>query len=213
MEGTKIDTFALAPVMAYEYDREKMQEVYDYIKDIDYSNENDCNFKSVSKYILNDEPLSDLKTFCQEAITNYTKEICGIDHQIDMQQSWVNVNEPGMEHPAHFHSNSFLSGVFYVASEPNDGSPIKFHSNLRNFHYILDNDLDHVEPNEEFNPYMCSSCDLVSIPGNLLIFSSKLSHSVPVNKSKKNRISISFNSFPKIPFGGHDRLNLIKYVD
>ena len=62
-----------------------------------------------------------------------------------------------------------------------------------------------------YNPYTCSSCDIASIPGNLLIFSSLQPHSVPVNKSETNRVSISFNTFPTVPFGGRDRLNLIDF--
>ncbi len=40
-----------------------------------------------------------------------------------------------------------------------------------------------------------------SIPGELILFSSMLTHHVPKNISDKPRISLSFNTYPKIPFG------------
>ena len=46
--------------------------------------------------------------------------------------------------------------------------------------------------------------------GNLLVFSSRLRHSVPPNHTDKKRLSLSFNTFPKLPFGNEHGLTRIK---
>tara|TARA_B100001175_G_scaffold284611_1_gene265150 strand:+ start:623 stop:1243 length:621 start_codon:yes stop_codon:yes gene_type:complete len=206
MKGEVLPLFAVAPVMAFTYEG-AIDPIFEYIKTLEYDQESEGNAKSSDRYILKQEIFQDLNNFFLESIQTYAKKICDTDHTATIQQSWVNVNQPGKQHPSHWHSNSWLSGVFYIASDGDKGSPITFHSGLKNFAYNFD------DPNEdaEFNPYTCSSCDIASIPGNLLIFSSLQPHSVPVNKSETNRVSISFNTFPTVPFGGRDRLNLIDF--
>ena len=208
IKGSLVDTFMVAPVIAYTYPK-SLESIIEYCNSLEYRmpEDGDSNYKSTDKWVLKNEELKDLNDFCKQAIQSYAKEICHTEAKIGIQQSWVNLTPPGMQHPPHWHSNSYLSGVFYIASEQDGGSPLKLHSHLKNFSYqptVMETAGD-----EPYNPYTCSSCELASIPGVLLVFSSMMPHSVPVNTTDKNRVSLSFNTFPELPLGDEERLNMI----
>lgn len=200
-----IDTFAMPPICAFDYDGD-MEVIMDVVKGLKYNNSG-SNSKSENKYVL--DQLPELEAFCKKSSEEYCREICGANCDITIEQSWVNINYTGDTAESHWHSNSYLSGVFYIASNPKDGSPIRFHSALRGFAYYPNEGKWGYDEDGELNPYTSSTCDLASIPTKLLIFSSLLPHSVPMNKSKDARISLSFNTTPTRPFGDENRLNRI----
>ena len=202
-----IDTFAMAPIGAFDY-KGDMQTIIDVVNELDYIKLG-TNSKSEDTYIL--EQLPELKQFCIESCEEYVREICGATKVgIDIQQAWVNINYTGDSAESHWHSNSYLSGVFYIASDSKDGSPIRFSSSLRNFsYYPSESAWGTNEDTGKINPYTSANCDLASIPTKLLVFSSLLPHGVPVNRSKSTRVSLSFNTTPTRPYGDETRLNRI----
>jgi len=206
VEGNLIETFAIAPVVAYQWDGD-VESIFKYIQTLDYDQEVNGNCKSVNRWILDEKEFSVLQEWFKECIQDYAEKIVNTKNEVTIQNSWVNVNKPGQDLPAHFHSNSFLSGTFYIASEEEHGSPIRFHSQLKNFSYSFE---DQIMDTTEYNPYLCTTRDVASIPGSLVLFSSQLVHSVPQNRSEYNRVSLSFNTFPKLPFGGDLILNNIR---
>lgn len=205
MDPNLIESFSAAPILAYDY-KGDLEKLFEYIQTLEYDQEVGGNCKSVDRYILKHDEFKDLNKWSLECIHDYTKKVCGSNQSILMEQSWVNVNKPGQAHAAHLHSNSFLSGVFYIASDQDKGSPIRFHNNLRNFLYSFEDTIG----KGNYNPYMTSGRDVASIPGTLLVFSSQQVHSVPVNESEYNRVSIAFNTFPKLPIGCNISLNKIE---
>tara|TARA_E500000331_G_scaffold172682_1_gene166971 strand:- start:296 stop:946 length:651 start_codon:yes stop_codon:yes gene_type:complete len=213
LTGNLIQSFAVAPVVAYAYDK-PLESIIEYCNTLEFRKppQGDSNYKSTDKWVLKHEALKDLRQFCLDSIHNYAANICDTDAKIGIQQSWVNLNVPGQQHPSHWHSNSYLSGVFYIASEQGSGSPLEIHSYMKNFAYnptIREYKTEEEMSDIPYNPYTCSSCQLASIPGTLLVFSSMMPHSVPVNTTDKNRVSLSFNTFPELPLGDEERLNLI----
>ena len=80
---------------------------------------------------------------------------------------WININRPGSYNDSHIHPSSILSGVFYVSTPKDCGNLV----------FEFDNGDDEMAP----------------IENNLILFPASLSHRVHTNKSKENRISISFN--------------------
>ena len=205
-KGELIHTFAIAPIVAYEWDGD-LDPIYEYIKTLEYDQEVKGNCKSVDRWICKRPELRELVSWFDECIADYTLNVCDSKQKIDIMNSWVNVYKPDQDLPAHFHSNSFLSGTFYIASDQEGGAPLRIHSQLKNFIYSFEDQITEATP--EFNPYLDSTRDLASIPGNLLLFSSQLVHSVPPNQSEYNRVSLSFNTFPRMPFGGDLILNKI----
>ena len=144
-----------------------------------------------------------LKKWIQKRISEYNKKVLNSSHPIKLQQSWVNLNRKGMMHNRHYHINSFLSGVFYIDSSSELHSPIVFYNN----HFDTNFFVKPVSDKDEDGTYLPESYQLQQqapiFPntGDLLLFSSVLHHEVQENNSDHDRISLSFNTFPQIPFG------------
>tara|TARA_B100000902_G_C26977889_1_gene748753 strand:+ start:181 stop:783 length:603 start_codon:yes stop_codon:yes gene_type:complete len=103
---------------------------------------------------------------------------------IEITGMWGNILKPGEMHQSHTHSNNFLSGVFYLNSDGATGLTI---SDPRPAADVL-------VPRKAKKT--TDNSNLLSYKSNqnrLIIFPSWLVHWVPVNKSKRNRTSISFN--------------------
>lgn len=107
---------------------------------------------------------------------------------------WANINGPGHYNKRHHHchSNTFLSGVYYVKTPPRSGN-IRFYdprgsvllgmADGEYFEYISENVYVEVEENM------------------LLFFPSWLEHDVETNMSQYDRISVAFNV--AIKYGDH----------
>jgi uncharacterized protein (TIGR02466 family) len=107
---------------------------------------------------------------------------------------WANVLKPGEMHPPHTHSNNFLSGVWYLES---DGSAGIFFKDPRG-------EADVFVPRKSVaNTDNSSIVSFVSMTNRAIIFPSWFQHWVPINHSKKNRISISWNIQIKGQLGEH----------
>jgi len=159
--------------------------------DLDYHTENTNIF---------DTSLKNLKEFCEHHIKNYAKEILNAEEELNfyITQSWLNVIESGGNIKRHLHSNSIISGCFYVSTEKDDA--------------ILFNDPNRkiklqVEPNE-YNDWNSGACHFPVINNRLLLFPSWLEHEVMSNKSATTkRISLAFNTFATGVFGNRGGLN------
>ena len=201
----KMTLFEVPPLMVFEYGGD-MEKVFEYTSGIEYEETPD-NLKSKNHYILDENELSGLKKFCLESVAEYLDNVCGHKDEVEIQQSWVNLSQPGHRHQEHHHGNSFISGVFYLLSDENNGSPIVFKSDLHKSNFS-------VMPNPEdpniFHPCLASQVLYPSIPGTLLIFPSTVTHYVPVNTSPKPRVSLSFNTYPKLPFGDEQGLTYVR---
>ncbi len=103
-------------------------------------------------------------------------------------EAWVNINNPGDYNEMHHHSphvGTFMSGVFYVKCPPDCGN-IKFYDPR-----------PHIDSSPDMMYYEegTRSRELSPEPNILIMFPSWLEHSVGVNKTLEDRISISFNIF------------------
>lgn len=102
-----------------------------------------------------------------------------------MSSCWANINPPGGRNVAHSHPNNFLSGTYYV-SLPDDEGHISFDDPRPQAHVMM-------PPRTNHNSYNSNFVTLDVKPGRLVIFPSWLGHSVPVNRSSHERVSIAFN--------------------
>ena len=103
---------------------------------------------------------------------------------IEITGMWGNILKPGETHPPHTHSNNFLSGVFYLESDAETG--IIFSDPRPAADVLVPRKKTKTNENSNLLSY-------ISKQNRLIIFPSWLVHWVPINKSKRNRISISFN--------------------
>jgi uncharacterized protein (TIGR02466 family) len=104
---------------------------------------------------------------------------------VEITGCWANVLAPGATHKAHSHPNNFLSGVYYLQTQPG-ADRINFHD-PRNQTGVIRPPV--IELTAENTDQVVVKVD----NGTLLIFPAYLQHSVDENSSENERISISFN--------------------
>jgi len=146
--------------------------------------------------------LKKLKEFCEQHLEIYTKEVLKFDDKLDfyITQSWINVLEPGENIHSHYHSNSIISGVFYISTADND--KLMFSDSNKRLREMIS--LQH----KEFNIWNSTEWFAPSNENELMLFPSWLRHAVLSNEmATKDRISISFNSFAKGNLGHEPSLN------
>lgn len=138
-----------------------------------------------------DPVLQDLPAFHDLMATTIRigKKICGflqLKHDdLVVTGAWANVNPPGGRNSDHTHPNNFLSAVYYVSIPEGEGR-ITF-SDPRPQAYAM------MPPVQKFGPYTSNTVNFPVQPGRLVLFPSWLTHSVPVNRSGKERVSIAIN--------------------
>tara|TARA_B100000287_G_scaffold118891_1_gene110783 strand:- start:342 stop:1007 length:666 start_codon:yes stop_codon:yes gene_type:complete len=199
--------FEIPPVLIFPYKGKDLNSLAKYVLNLDYrSPDFNQSAKSSNFNLLDDDKLVNLKNFFLKAVNQYSRVVCGSNQEIGIQQSWSNLSKKEEGHTEHYHTNSYLSGVFYLMNEPE--IPIIFHSGSS-----IEREWFSVIPDQtEDGWYNCraESVGMEALPGSLLVFSSRLKHSVPPNDTDKKRLSLSFNTFPKLPFGNEHGLTHIK---
>jgi uncharacterized protein (TIGR02466 family) len=99
---------------------------------------------------------------------------------------WVNVLSEGGAHSSHIHTNAVLSGTYYVTSPKGSGA-------------IVFEDPRHAmmmaAPTRKAGAPrpMLTYVSERPMPGVLLLWESWLRHEVPLNRTRSDRISVSFN--------------------
>ena len=156
-----------------------------------------CNFKNQNlfrKYKEFEQLEKELSLFCLK----YIEQIGYLCDEVVFTDVWLNCGSVGATLPDHKHSNSFLSGTYYVDFNPDQHSNLSF-VNDRNF-------LDGV-----FGPsiklrintlkrtdYNSSRLEFKCIEGQVLIWKSHLMHGFQNPNPKSNRVTLSFNVMPKV---------------
>ena len=149
--------------------------------------------------VLNLKNFNFLKDKILKNVNDYTKNILKYKNKFSITTSWITNTKINGSSNAHCHSNSMLSGVFYIECDQNYDK-ISF----QNFNvptWVI-------EP-EEYNVYN-SFKYYINVKKNLLIlFPSEVLHKIEKNENKKERISLAFNLLPTGTIGIKDStLNL-----
>lgn len=146
------------------------------------------------EYHLHREPcMTGLRRFFEESLGLFLNGLGYRIPGIDITQCWLNVNRPGDHHHRHHHPNSFISGVYYLEAALDSGT-IVFHRP-----WVLE-----IEPDRAAaSPFTSDLVEQVPEPGLLLLFPSRIEHSVTPNRSPVARMSISFNTRLRGKVGTH----------
>ena len=188
----------LFPTNLFIYDDFYKQDVGDmkkYISDLWNKRDYDNNWQTHSADL---QKQTEFAYFAKEIITANKTIISKVmkyyAEDIVITDMWANVLKPGEMHPPHTHSNNFLSGVWYLES---DGGAGIFFKDPRG-------EADVIVPRKSVaNIDNSSIVSFVSMTNRAIIFPSWFQHWVPINHSKKNRISISWNIQIKGQLGEH----------
>lgn len=180
-----------------DINQEDFNFILNYISDINNLKQNGLgNLTTLSGCFLENTP--NLKKQIESSLKEFTDKTINEVDELVITQSWINVNPPGTCHDTHAHRNSILSGVFYIQTDYNSG---KFNIVRPEGNYTSTVVRGKINDYNEFNyEYMF----YLPRPNDLFLFPSKLPHSVDENKSDIYRISLSFNTFYKVPFGDLD---------
>ena len=143
-----------------------------------------------NNYILNEPEMSALKNDLTIAINSYFQEVWKpqYDAEIYITISWINYTEKGQYHHSHYHSNSMISGVYYIDTD--DSDRITFETPQDDLLTMR------VHPHE-WNIWNSQEWYLHTPKNSLVLFPSRLRHSVPSTTNPNTRISLSFNTFFK----------------
>ncbi len=101
-------------------------------------------------------------------------------------QAWVNISPPGASNKIHYHANCHFSGVYYISLDAPDCGSIYFRdprvaSRMMTY------------PTSSPTEFTASELSMRAEEGRMYVFPGWLEHGVDVNRSKSDRVGISFN--------------------
>ena len=179
------------PVFLKTLERKLKSEELDFIK-ASQLQESYHNLFGTKTDILDETILFGLKRDLCVHLNEYVRTTIDPKSELEfyITESWVNVTLPGQYHHRHKHSNSILSGVFYV-DVLDDIDAITF---CKNDYRQID-----IKP-KNTNIWNTKEWTIKIRTGDLIIFPSSLEHGVTTldgNHNRKPRVSIAFNTFIK----------------
>jgi uncharacterized protein (TIGR02466 family) len=127
----------------------------------------------------------ELVAYIRDAVGSILRFLKAGYQAFEITACWANINPPGAAHRIHSHPNNFLSGVYYVLTQPG-ADTINFHDPRIQTGIIR-------PPVRELTAANADQAVVRVSAGTLLVFPAWLQHSVDANESQGERISISFN--------------------
>jgi uncharacterized protein (TIGR02466 family) len=157
--------------------------------------QNQVNLISENLYIFEEPKLRSIKKAVQEALDIFAGEVMGIPQKLYVTQSWSLINMPNVGMHGHSHSNSIVSGSLYYCDMPLPLSNMIFnrHSDYQRLE---------IKPDpKRRNIYNTPLNVVMPKVGEVILFSSSLTHVVEVNRAATPRYAVAFNSFIKGKIG------------
>jgi uncharacterized protein (TIGR02466 family) len=147
------------------------------------------NETSKNTFVLRKKNLESIREFIRLSILDFGKRVYEFSDEktkLYITQSWMNKTMPGEFHHTHKHSNSIVSGTLYI--ETNDLDVIRFEKPGSDTSPWL------FTP-KQWNTWNSETWGIPVVSGQLLLWRSYLSHSVPRTEGTNARYSLSFNTF------------------
>lgn len=147
------------------------------------------NSGTVDKKILDHPEMSNIKKILEECLNEWCNKIYAPsypnDFKLKITQSWINYTKPGEYHDPHYHPNSIVSGSLYISANK-EHDIITFTSDKKKMVYI---------ESKELNIFNSLTDSFQVGKGDIILFPSEITHSVPTTKTNYTRVSLAFNSF------------------
>ena len=172
----------------------------DYISNLEFNPMSDTKGLITENVTLLDDPRClEIRNKILNAFDDYAYNLLKIKPEIEfyITTSWAIKFLPGGSTHSHTHSNSLFSGVLYLKAAEKTGQ-ISFHKYKK---YL---DISSPTLTLGFTKWNIFNSDKWSITPNenqIIIFPSNLMHSVEINNSNEDRVSIAFNVFVKGDLG------------
>jgi uncharacterized protein (TIGR02466 family) len=123
-----------------------------------------------------------LQEFIETEVNNILQEL-GIDWHQDLLNYWLNINPSGAHNESHKHGRARIVGNLYLEVPENSGELVLHRDDTAWYHV----------PNNLDNPCVAIKKMIMPKPRDIILFPGWVTHSVNLNKSSKDRISLSFN--------------------
>ena len=149
------------------------------------------NRQSEDTFVLDRPELANVRSFIESKLHEYVSKIYASNDKVVITQSWLNKNKKGESHHEHMHPNSLISGVWYP----------QIHEQMPPIQFRHRGQRDVSLQTEKYNTFNSATFMLPMKKGELILFPSNLSHSVPANQGDEERISLSFNTWAKGSLG------------
>ena len=188
----------------------------DYTKELEWIRNEECrkennggdagnavhyNRQSEDTFVLDRPELANVRAFIEAKLHEFVTKIYSSTDKLVITQSWLNKSKKGESHHEHVHPNSMVSGVWYP----------QIHEQLPPIQFRSKGQRDVALQTEKYNTFNSATFMLPMKKGELILFPSNLSHSVPANQSDEERISLSFNTWPKGNMGDIKSLTYLPF--
>ena len=142
------------------------------------------------------EILKDLEKDIHTVLISYISKIGSLCDQMVINDAWVNVDGKTATLGFHYHTNSYLSGTYYVNYDNKVHTPLSF----VNDRLTANRKGPGIDIPENENLPTIYNQKFISVPieeGKILIWRSHLTHGFIKPNIEGNRITLSFNAMPK----------------
>ncbi len=152
--------------------------------------------------IFRDFPeLKPLKTIFENYAINYLWET-GFDCQeVVITDAWINIGSKGSVLTPHLHSNSYLSGNYFINFDSALHTPLNFY-NDRLMNGTERKPFLSVPPRNKKTIYNIRDVALAVSEGDIILWRSHLLHGFNKPNKSDKRMTLSFNIMPKICHSG-----------
>ncbi len=164
------------------------QEAYDFIKENKnlFQTQKTWNCNTLSTIHINDKDnfkSSTLEDEIKNSVSEYLSTWNYIKKpKLNLSNTWINLAPPNTYQEVHHHHPHNFSGTLYI-NFPKNGGNLCFHNPMTSECFLMG----------DFQQLLSPQKILIPQNGLIVLFPSWLEHSVILNKSNQNRISISFN--------------------
>ena len=139
--------------------------------------------------ILIQPKFEEIRIWVEDCANDYLDNILELEYEeFFLTSSWVNIMGKGEHYLSHNHSNSIISGVLYLKSEPGH-PPLVFNKyKMETGPFISLN-----EHYKKFNPNTATILKFPCKEDTMVIFNSNIIHGHAMNELESKRISIAWN--------------------
>ena len=140
--------------------------------------------------ILLNPAMKDIATWIEMQAKDYLDNELGLEYEeFFFSESWLNISGKGGKQGIHNHSNSIISGTYYLKSE--DGHPpLEFYRSK----YDSVPFISLTEHYKQGNPNTASKLSFPCTQDSMIVFQSQLYHGHIPNDLDKERIGLSWNA-------------------
>ncbi|MDH5536765.1 MAG: 2OG-Fe(II) oxygenase family protein, partial [Betaproteobacteria bacterium] len=168
---TTWDAIFPTPILRTNIGRELTEEEHRFFSETEKNlSSNFENSTSIDKYVLDAPAMQPLRAFFIEGVNQYGRKIISVSERVEfyITQSWINYTQTGQSHHRHMHTNSLISGVFYI----------KAVKDIDRLFFYRDATPQISVWNKEVNWYNADSWCFSVGTGDLILFPSNVQHGV-----------------------------------